>query len=543
MKASEHNEGNSTSSALGCSRIGTGILWALIAAYAIASGVHYVYWIANPFPNEFREGAGLGLVHLLNNGVNPYAPDAPGGFFYMYGFLNGWLSSGLTRLSGWESMFQLRMITVACTLLAGMLVASEVRKHTRSALLAVFSFLLMQVNGWVFCEATARPDQLGLLLGLAALYIAGRHQGTVALLLSAVLSVAAFFCKQYFLLIGVEIFVFLLFVSKLRAIGFGVLLSALLLASLVGINAIYPSYFTMTVLAFGGGHSSFRFLLIQYANFVAYYWPLLVIIALSFFWWIRQVPHRLSLFHWRRPLFERGDEANIAGDRTTPDALVIYRASFLLSAAALLLLGLSDSAIPSYFYQLLLPSTIVLAMCELPRFCPPRWRVLVLTVIGLVSLLHYDGRSNLTRFLTQGEKNAWIQTYAKLDSVPAERLFLKSQVFEVYAIRRGVRYYSGGHATGQDWTIGCWDKMSACYPALTRALFGEAPALGRRYRAWQKTIDAGLQTKQFDLVVMPGCERDPTSDAILLQHYRPEETVALRSGSQQFICQLWRPKN
>ncbi|MFZ4395741.1 MAG: hypothetical protein ACOYOU_08965, partial [Kiritimatiellia bacterium] len=322
--------------------------WAGIASFGLFALAHYIYWIVNPFPNEFREGVSLDIVNLLIRGINPFSPEAPPSFFYMYGFLNAWLIAGLGWLVDDNSYVLHRLISVTCTVASGVLIAWEVRRQTRSRVLTLLAFLLMLVTSRVNNEASARPDQLGLLVTVAGLVVANRVKRLWGVFLLAILVVVAFYAKQYFLILGVEIFVYLAVVNRIRALWFGVMSGLVLVGSLVLVNKVYPDYFAMTVLAFGGSGMSTKYMMRQFFSFGSYYFPLLVFSALSF----RHLLRRENLCI--RPAVGDNPNSKLAPPIVEMANLgiarnwTVYHSSILVAGLALLHLGQCDGAQMSY---------------------------------------------------------------------------------------------------------------------------------------------------------------------------------------------------
>ncbi len=516
------------------------LVWGSMSFFGLWSLVQYTYWITNPFPNEYREGAGWHIVEVLNQGINPFSLDAPPTFFYMYGFVNAWLATGLSWLTGGASFLLIRLITLICSLLAGLLVAHEVRRRSQSVLLTVLAFLSMGVTVWMIAPVVARPDQLGLLLGLYALVLTDRAQSTKGLILPAFLTVAAFFTKQYFLLIGAEIFIYLLFVSKKRAFNYGLFAAGFLAAGILLVQRFYPCYFAMSVLAFGGGGSSLNFLMVQLRNYGAFYWPVLGFVAASFIVILWRSNVRFNLLSWNKPLIILADsDPNDTGERWT-----VYHASFIVAGLAMLWVGQSDSALQSYFYQLLLPATLVVGLPAVARYCSPRWRMPVLLLICICSLFHYNGKCNFVKFLSPAEEAVWDRAYAILAPTGTQDVCIETPVFADYAIKHEKKYFhSGLRETGSSnsWLVTSFDKLRSISPQTTDFLFPSVPRMIEKYQIFQREISDGISTKRFSLIVTDQIS-DPQWKPALEKNYTLAETLILKTGAQSWRCDFWRPK-
>jgi len=508
-----------------------------MVVFLIWAVVHYAYWIANPYPNEYREGAGLDIVHLMAQGINPFTLAAPPSFFYMYGFLNAWLSVAVGRVFGSESLLLLRSVSVGCGVLSSLLIAWEVHRQTRSRLLTMLAFELMSVTTWVLMEAQVRPDQLGLLLGLSALMLADRVRSAPGLILAALLTVAAFFSKQYCLLFGVEIFVFLLFVSKLRAVFFGFVMAGFLSIGVILVNRAFPCYFAMTLLAYGGGSLAIRNLVRQLIWYGFFYWPLLFFVIFTFRVLFRQARPRINVHAWRAPLFVVNPTSVVDGKT---GEWTIYHVSFLVAVPALLYLGLSSGAWLSYFYQLLLPATIVVGLVALERHCPIRRRVPALALIGVFCLFHIYGIDMFTRFMTGKEKAAWNRAYALLASANGREIYFETPILAEYAIQHGSRYFDNGLTDGNKSLAHALGRPHKAVSTTAR-LFPAVPAMAARYQAFCDEIENGIASKRFGLIVTDK-HRELKGVTLLEKNYTLAETLKLKTGEQRRVCEFWQPR-
>jgi hypothetical protein len=513
-------------------------LWGSIAIYLIWATAHYVYWIRNPFPNEFREGVSLDIADLMARRVNPFGPEAPGSFFYMYGFLNSWLVVGLGKLFGTNNYALHRLVSAACTVLAGLLIAWEVHRRCKSRVLSVLSFELMMVTSWVLNEANARPDQLGLLLSTAALVSAQRIRRAWGVALAALLTVAAFYAKQYFVIVGLEIFLYLLFLSKARALALAVVTSLLLIATVVLVDRMYPTYFAMTILAYGEQPGSVRHLLNQMTAFAAFYGPLLALAGVAFVRLFRGVKTSMTLRGWGRPLIVLSKRDALATTTALEAEWTVYHAGFIVGGLALLWMGLNPGSFMSYFYQLLLPSTVVMGMAGLNTCCPARLRLPAVIMIICCSVFHYTGKYSFTAFLTADQEAAWSKAHAILDAQPHGEMYLGLPIFVDHALRRHVRYYQNGHTPWNELLVSAWDRLRARAPRIANAIFPMAPAIGEKYRRFNREIVEGISAGKFGLVVT-GSDRMAGSDAALAREYLLLDTLKLSTGRQEITCEFW----
>jgi len=515
------------------------LVWSSMIFFMIWAVAHYAYWVVNPYPNEYREGVSLDITHLMRLGVNPFSSEAPGSFYYMYGFLDAWVATAFSFLVGSNNYLLQRLVSVACVILSGLVVAREVHKNSSSLLFANLAFLLMSVTSWVITEVDARPDQLGMLLNIVALLLVSRMQCIWELLLPSLLTVAAFYTKQYFLITGVEVFFFLLLVNKAYAAMFGILAGTLLVGSVLLVNWFYPTYFSMTVLSFGGQESSIIHLAKQMLAFGAFYWPLLICVGVAFAPLFHHIRISLNLHQWNKPLIVLVNRMSKAAPRTDVGGWTIYHVTFIVASLTILLIGSNKGAILSYFYQLLLPSAIIIGLPAIKENCPTRLCQPLLLMLCVCSLMHYTFQYNFTPFLTKAETASWKAAHAIIDNNKGEKICLETPIFVDKAIKNKITFYKNGLTDGPIWLSSSWKKVMAEKPVVGKLFFASAPDMIDRYEKYRAACLGGIKSGTFDLIVTEK-HSDLRGDTPLEKNYALYKTLSLRTGSQCWDCEFWQ---
>ena len=496
-----------------------------LAAFAAYALWHYVYWTLCPYPNEFREAALLQIGDLFMRGVNPYSESGPDNFCFIYGFMEPLVAAGLSNLVGAGiRLLEPRLVTLGFVFATALLVELEVRRWSDGRVPRFLAFLLALNAGWVLGEVDTRPDHFGMFCLFAALACVSRGTTWWRLVLSAALTVASFYGKQYCILVGGPIFLYLLWKSPWRAVAYGAISAAMLVGSMLFVNFVFPFYFTTTVLVFLGHGYDLKHMLVQSTLYVWFYWPLLVAAALG---------------GWA-----------FARERRCNDGLLLYGLSALaMLAACTFKFGGNPGAVMSYYNQMFLPSFLVASLICLPRVGEVRFAKFVapVTYAGLLvfSLWHVGpnprgfmvGSFAFTRMHSKAEISAWEDLRAEILKCPADKVLLDAPYFVDLALARGTRDYEVGHSLRGEF------RNNIEKPELKRVRELFFPAAERalsHYDSYVRRTLLRLDAGDYDLVVIAkedsqlGCERIPKA------LYEERENYSIRSGEQVRTVALYR---
>ena len=234
----------------GDTRIGASVRFAALTA-ALALGVWLIYFSTVtttwPFQIEFREGAPLVMTRLLLEGKNPFSLENQPLAANNYGILYSLSVVPVAAVLG-NTLLAHRAVTVLFILLSCFLVFRESYTANRDWGPALAGAELVMVGLASLGGLGAFPGSMGTFFFLAALLIPF-HRGfdSRGLTLSAFLCVLAFYTKPYFVLaFGIVASYVFLFASKKKALGYGALFAAALLASVFLVKTLFPLYFVDT---------------------------------------------------------------------------------------------------------------------------------------------------------------------------------------------------------------------------------------------------------------------------------------------------------
>ncbi len=493
----------------------------LILIYGAGWAFEVIGLISSPYPLEYRDLATVQLTDLFAKGLNPYSPANSPPFFYDYGFLFSLIASIPARLCRCDLFLLHKVLIVLCIFGAAFLVSLEVKKYTKSNLLQVLGFALMLASSWNTAAFIIRPDSLGLLLVVAIAFILSRSGSLLSAMVLSILTVAAFFTKQYFLYIAFPVFLYEYTRDRKRAWVYG--LGTVLIGggAFCLVQRIFPSFFYEGLIAqanSSGTRGSWSYCAEQSIRFVEYYWPLLVLMGYSL---SRSIKRQIT-----------GEQ----GGGREGESLSGYGFIFGAAVICLLYMGRNRGAWLSYYYQLALPSMIVLGLSAVPncgrRMAQMAW---VLVIIG-VSLFH--GHAVPFRpLLTTEERASWAQAQAILDGHGSGKMLL-SPVFADYIGKNNIDIVDNGH-TGYYQFLGLTKE-----PLSSRLLKWFSPEdrgfLGR-FRGWEAGLSRAVQERKFSIIAVARKEHPLVSQQDLETYYLKINEVNLRIGQQLWPMEFWVP--
>ncbi|MBL8080639.1 MAG: hypothetical protein JNM55_21890 [Anaerolineales bacterium] len=213
----------------------TAILWAIYFSLAT---------IRIPYQIEYREGASLVMTDFLLKGENPFAFDSQPLAMNNYGFVYSMVVYPFAAFLG-NTLATHRVVTFIFIGLSGILGFVTVYEKTQSSSLALACTAFIMIGLIAYGGIGAFPSSLGTFLFLLALlFPLLKSFNRSSIVLSFLISLAAFYTKPYFLLSSAIVSSYLFFfVSKKKGLLFGILFLIVFLLSLVVIGRLFPLYF------------------------------------------------------------------------------------------------------------------------------------------------------------------------------------------------------------------------------------------------------------------------------------------------------------
>jgi hypothetical protein len=504
----------------------------LLCIYLFQCAEHYFYWLTNPYPNEYREGAGLHAVKLFADGVNPFKEGAPPTFFYMYGFCFPRLTAFFYKISEANGFFTLRLLSF-CSLIATSVIVARRAKRMGSAIPSLLIALVVLKTGWVTHELVGRPDQLAmLLLTLCYLLLSGSGR-TVSTVSASVLLVLTFYTKQYFFFLGLPLTIGTAFFSLKRALLFGFTTAGLFVLSLICVDLMFPYYFSMTFLSYGSQPFSIQHFSKQTGDFVSNFWPILF---LCIFPWIRST---LSTVIGSGTKVSPSTVARLREHEDSLRQLKFWSVQLIGGMLLLTLLGVVPGAWRTYFNQFLLIPMLLVAAALSPSWRETRLFWLSLYAVSFVSLFQV-GRSERSKYLTPPlsttERKSWEEATALVRECGG-KIDIRSPLFVKTALENRLEFFQNG-LQANEWLAGGYDQLKSRSPK-TACLFRNAEPLISAVKLYNEARTAAAASGE-GFVVCTDNTSIADEERLVRQGFQHFNEKQLRSGRQVWNVKFWR---
>jgi hypothetical protein len=467
---------------------------------------HLIY---HPIPTEFRDWSGIDLSNALFDQSSPYSFSVGPPFFYVYGLVFPLLAGGLSWILHIDIFLVTKLFVCTCIILSAVIIAYEIYKLSGQLFPAILGFAAAL---WTGSATNAvfilNPASCGLLIILLILFQIRRSQSLPSILLAALGTVLAFYTKQYFIYIFAPVFLFLIANAGVKkALIYGLLFLGILILSIVLISYIYPAYFYAAILAqfyaVGGGWGHARSQLILFFN---QYWPLIFL---------------LLIYLWRRA---RKQMTYHQGEN-------LYLLVFLVGALCLIPLGRNTGSFLSYYYQLALPSLIIIGLISLSRLRSTVTRVFFITVFFIFSIFHGELLSYRPIYSEQALQK-WKLANQIIVNTKGPKLIsspiLAPIMGESILLDNGhTEYYVGLETPSR----------------LLDILLPRRHDYFSAFDQYFKGIESKITRKEFKLITTTKDFHPMIAQSVLEANYFKLETIDLQTGGQTWVTEFWVPKD
>ena len=401
----------------------------LAAAVFFVCKIVYAGILALPYPKELLEPSNIMLTNQFLSGKSPYAlsilsQDVPG-VNYDYGFLASLIAAGIVKVTGYSAItahFAISLFSILASGVIGFLIVKDISRTTVAPSIAAILFMFCH---WRFGYISAAPDDPGLLFFLLTLYVATcskiRHKPVIC----AVGITLCFYTKQYFVLVAIPIFIYMLLYSRKEALKL-VIWTAVINALVAGlITAFWPLYWTKAFLftylgTVVGGGGAVSTLIDQLEYLAVLFAALFVILAVVI---IRAIVK----------LFRSSEKLRVIKIREN-DTLALHALSAVLMLFPLLVLGRNDGAFLSYFLQLWMPSISVVTLIGIEKIDIQRNETvyLFMYVLFAVSTIYFGFHKLPLHILTNEEISDWNRAleYTRTYSESGDVFYARSLAYD-----------------------------------------------------------------------------------------------------------------
>lgn len=455
--------------------------------------------VASPWPQEMREAAPLMTTLAFLRGENPYALATLPGPANVYGPLYPLLAVPFAWVLG-PGLVAMRLANAAAILAATAILYAACRRAGAARVPALLGCALA-LAGWLYWVGpTVRPDGVGLALMLGGCAIFARNpfawRGFGPALALWLLAIAG---KLYFVFPAPVAIGWVLLAGRGRlAIGYGIVAAIGLVATILGLAAIFPGW---PVVALGANLGATDYdrdhLLRQAIDWALFSLPLLVALAM--------VVRQLRLDPW---------------------------GAWALGGLAALLLSLGGhpGAHMTYFFHLLTPFAVVAATAAMGESALPR-RAMAFAFLAALAL-------NARWFpATPAAGSPGFAEAARL--IAQARAPLATTEFAPLLLAAGHVPTENGHADYFPYAL------AHPPPAWAAPLWPPPALLAARAEALTRPIEAGLAAKKFDLVLTNRFGFGLIPRPLLEAHYQVvgHLPVAMPWAAQAWAAEVWRPRN
>jgi len=483
--------------------------------FLVSIACFFCYWIFQclnliyyPFPTEYRDYGGISLSDAIYGNLSPYSFSSGPPYFYIYGFLFSLLVGGLNTALNVDIFLLTKVCVFLCVILSALVIAYEVFDICGELFLAIMGFAMTL---WTGAMADTffilQPASFGLLVVLLTLSIIRKSQTNKAIFIVALGTVLAFYTKQYFLYVSAPIFLFLMFSCGLRkAFLYSFSFLVVLGVSIALINVFFPAYFYASILAqfnvVGGG--DWGHARAQFIRFCDQYWPLITL---------------LMIYIWKR----------FRQQTSTKYKEEIYLYVLIIAAVCLIPLGKNIGAFLSYYYQLALPSLIVVALISLSRIKSSSLRIFFKIAILVFSIFHGELMSFEPMYSKQALNN-WVDADQLIKNTPGSKL-ISTPI--LVSKKEDVILLDNGHSE-------CYVALNS--PSVLDPLFPARQSYFDLFKKYYDGINNKIAQKEFGLIAVSQNFHPMISQSDLDKNYFKLKTIDLQTGRQIWKTEFWVPK-
>ena len=481
--------------------------------------------LVSPYQIGYREGAPQVVTQMLINGQNfstfEYQPLG----YNAYGL--GYHAAVIPfALIFGNTLFIHRAVTFIFILLSTAMGFWVVYQKSRSIAPAFLcsAFIMVALMGWG--GVGSAPTTMGAFLFLSTTFIPFIWSfDNKSIILSAVLAVVAFHTKAYFVLsFGIVATYLFLFVSKKKAIGYGLLFLALFAIAFAVIRVVYPLYFINVI--YGNASNTFRTferLYTQLFWLAVYFLPALLLTG--YMLWRESQKRKTgshpsqagyNILDFGQPLFN-----------LRPDYFL--HAFIICFFAFVLILGSHIGNYLAYSYELVVPTFLFWFFFN---FNQKRTFTLIPAVLIITNLFYWQYITLDPKTLSQRSVSDWQKAFSYLD--PSLNI-LNSPTLASRMIELSMMPVDSGQT----------DVYYLMDPYPTNNLVG--PSYEEYFNdglEYSQSINHDIENQEYDLIITTK-DVDVFYDLKLIRKYYEltnQLILYMPQTNQKWVVQIWEPK-
>lgn len=481
--------------------------------------------LATPYEIGYREGAPQVITQMMIDGKNfstfEYQPLG----YNAYGLGYHLVVLPFALIFG-NTLHVHRLISFIFILLSAAISFWIVFQQKRNFLIAAIcsAFIMVALMGWGGLGSA--PTTMGAFLFLTATFIPVLFSfEDKSLIASAVLAVFAFYTKAYFVLsFGIVAAYLFLFVSKKKAINYGLSFLVPFVLLFVAIRISYPLYFINVIL--GNASNTFRtfeHLYTQLFWLTVYFFPTLVLAGIMLWRSINKKNNTpeskkfaLNFFDLSSPLL-----------KTRPDYFL--HAFIICLFVFVFVLGSHVGNYLAYSYELVIPTFL---FWFLINFEKKQTFTAFSTTILVINLLYWQYITLNPQMLDQKSSIGWERVFS---AIKPNLKILNSPTVASRMIELGMMPVDSGQT----------DVYYLMDPYPNNIIMG--PSYEEYYKdgiEYTNSINASISQKEYDLIITTK-DVDVFYDLDLIyQNYKMTDELILYmvATNQKWVVQIWEPK-
>lgn len=222
----------------------------LLSVYTLFYSVKlHLQYIDFPYQHEYREGAVLPVTKLYTTDLNPYDIQYQPQNTYSYGFLYPRIVSWFAKEYG-NTLAVHRSISYIFILLTCILIFITLLRLKVNLFFAFTAAVILHqsliYNGLI---ALARPEALGIFLYISGIILPWRYKfSLLSCIAGIILGILGYITKPYFVLVIPFTFIYLFFfISKRKALVYGIVSFFLISIMAITVDLIYDTYLNNTI--------------------------------------------------------------------------------------------------------------------------------------------------------------------------------------------------------------------------------------------------------------------------------------------------------
>ena len=531
----------------------------LIYTLYLLAMIVYASFGGAAYPNEYREAANIQLTGWFMDGRNPYAVsnlsgDIPG-MIYLYGPFYSLVTAFFGLFLKVDIVILHYIVTFLAVLLTGIMMGRIVWEHSTTVTAPLAAFLFGILCHWRWGSyVSAAPDSLGLMLLVLGLFLLTRKENKAKPYAVAVVTVAVFFTKQYFVMIFATAFAYFFFLKKKDVIKYLLTTIGLFAAVAAVLTVTCPLFWSYTIYLMKGtgsgvsmGKSGGSYSQSQTMYIGGMFFFLFLAAAVDF---VRTVFLKRGIrlgFHWKdanAPLFTlRITNPEDYGQRDILVDILLW-GHMAVAGICLLYIGRNNGAWISYYLQLFMPALMMVSLMAIDNFCMEQrirfakaFRLAAFALyFCLITVTIVKTSTRLSVYtLSDEERTHWEQAYRMLETACGKGDTYYVPILCFFALENEQYAYN----TGQPFVVSerFYDewKGSETY----QKLFPYAGEIFAQNLEFRETIADKVRNGGYALVTDIRDTDIVFTQEDLRMKYRKEITLPLRTGKQTWEVDFW----